>query len=86
MLCFFAVTYYILDNITTDAVKVALKMLENQYGEIIYFSSDSGSQLRETLINPIGYKGKPTFSWSSSNRCGPQSQKHNLCESRVATF
>ena len=53
---------------------------------MIYFSSDSGSQLRETLINPIDNKGKPNFSWTSRSRCGPQSQKHNLCESRVATF
>ena len=32
---FFTVDYYILDNITADAVKIALKMLETKYGEII---------------------------------------------------
>ena len=47
---------------------------------------DSGSQLSETIINPTDDKGTPIFSWKSSSRCGPQFQKHNLIESRVATF
>ena len=78
--------FFILDNISSESIKTALKTLESKYGPIIYFSSDSGSQLRETLINPTDNKGTPIFSWTSSSRCGPQSQKHNLIESRMATF
>ena len=70
---------------SSESIKIALKTLESKYGRIIYFSSDSGSQLRETLINPTDNRGTPIFSWKSSSRCGPQSQKHNLIESRVST-
>ena len=82
---FYAVDFFILDNISSESIKIALKTLESKFGRIIYFSSDSGSQLRETLINPTDNKGTPIFSWKSSSRCGPQSQKHNLIESRVST-
>ena len=83
---FLACTHYLLDSINAEAIGLALKSIESQYGPIIYLSSDSGSQLRESLLNPIGYRNKPTFSWISSNRCGPKSQKHNYCESKTATF
>ena len=83
---FLACTYYLLDNINAEAIGLALKMIESQYGQITYLTSDSGSQLKESLLNPIGYKNKPTFNWISSDRCGPKSQKHNYCESITSTF
>ena len=83
---FYAVDFFILDNISSESINIALKTLESKFGRIIYFTSDSGSQLRETIINPTDNKGTPIFSWKSSSRCGPQFQKHNLIESRVATF
>ena len=83
---FYAVTYYVLDNVKAFDVKIALKPLEAQYGEIRYFSSDSGSQLRESKINSKDSLGNYFFNWTLSKRTGPMSQKHNLVESRVKTF
>ena len=85
-LVFYAVTYYILDSISSKDIRIALKTLEASYGPIKYFTSDSGPQLKESALNIKDATGKNVFTWSHSARCGPSNQHHNLIESWVGTF
>ena len=75
---FYATTYFLLDSIKAFDIKLALKTLEIQFGEIKFFSSDSGSQLRESKLNTKDAQGNFFFNWTTSLRTGPQNQRHKL--------
>ena len=55
-LTFFGLTYFHNDNISSKSIQIALKTLEAKHGPIKFFTSNSGSQLRESALMDLDEK------------------------------